>query len=548
MGPIHRLLAWAVGAYLALPSVSLVPIPAEDFAWLNATTVDFLVRCQLAGVNGTRIFTPDASSSYGEQWTRDFAMAVLNAPDALKAAEASSGASVAAAVAFTFERIEPSGMAPDRVTSGGEAVFAPGTGTWPVLLAWDNMPFAGLLLAGYAEAWGNGAEVFCAWEGTARRAIDFVPMRDGLAFNDPAAPNCSYGFEDSVVLPGRMLTVSLLMFDAATRLSALATATGCGDPAHYDAVAAGVAVAVDGLFDAPSGLFLAADATLAPQPDVFGSAYAVVLGLGTQQHRTSVGAFLAAQWRSGAGSVWQQGQARHLPQPLFWAQCWDATCPAKGTYQNGAFWATPLNWVLPALVASGFGREAQAAAAAAVASFRAFGVNEAVNSAVDYVGVTDYIASATNVLGALKPIGEPWRHEPMGSVEPPVETLEEASWDEPVASTQRAGRRSLLGCKWDNFHHKMSCSETGQPSAPPKAAVTAAAVAAAPAVKGAAVELVHVIGERNSGTNWLETVLRANFAPPVWDSFCSFKHWAQEPCHPKQRYITVVLFRNPYDW
>jgi hypothetical protein len=62
------------------------------------------------------------------------------------------------------------------------------------------------------------------------------------------------------------------------------------------------------------------------------------------------------------------------------------------------------------------------------------------------------------------------------------------------------------------------------------------------------IELVHVLGERNSGTNWLETMFRANFQPPVWDSFCNMKHWAQTPCQPKQRYITVILTRNPYDW
>jgi len=86
-------------------------------------------------------------------------------------------------------------MAPDRVQSDGLAVFAPGLpGYWPIRLAWDNMPYAGLLLAGYARAWADAA-FFCEWEPVARRALDFVPLRGGLAFNDPAAPNCSFGCE-----------------------------------------------------------------------------------------------------------------------------------------------------------------------------------------------------------------------------------------------------------------------------------------------------------------------------------------------------------------
>ena len=81
----------------------------------------------------------------------------------------------------------------------------------------------------------------------------------------------------------------------------------------------------------------------------------------------------------------------------------------------------------------------------------------------------------------------PWRHEPMGSVGtpvgPPVEPLAEepSEGPEPAALTQRAGGRSLLGCKLDNFHHNMNCGKIGQPSAPPKVAMAAAAAAAAAA-------------------------------------------------------------------
>ena len=73
-------------------------------------------------------------------------------------------------------------------------------------------------------------------------------------------------------------------------------------------------------------------------------------------HRASVAQFLADQWRSTAAAapssasstIYQQGQVRHLPFPLLWKSCWDC-CPVPGTYQNGAFWATPLNWILAAL-------------------------------------------------------------------------------------------------------------------------------------------------------------------------------------------------------
>jgi hypothetical protein len=281
MSVIFRCLAFLALASSAAPSAASslvgggggggggglrVPVPAADYAWLSNVTSSFLRGCELRGVGGVTLFTPDASSSYGAQWTRDFTMALSSAPALFRAL----GVNVSASVEFTLSRIEPSGRAPDRVQANGAAVFAPGpAGSWPISLAWDNMPFAGLLLAAYAEGWGDAA-FFCAWEPAAARALALVPLSRGLALNDAAAPNCSFGFEDSVVLPGRQLTVSLLVHDAATRLGALAAATGCGDAARYAALAAAVAGAVDDLFDAASGLFLASDA-LETLPDVFGS-------------------------------------------------------------------------------------------------------------------------------------------------------------------------------------------------------------------------------------------------------------------------------------
>jgi len=385
-------------------AAAAVPIPAAAYNWLANETASLLVGCQLPGLGNVTLFTPDGSSSYGAQWTRDFTMALSAVPSAFP-----PGVNVSASVAYTLARVTPQGVVPDRVQGDGLAVFAPCSPAckWNISLAWDNMPYAGLMLAAHARGWPDAA-FFCAWEPTARRALDFVPLVRGLAYNDPAAPNASFGFEDSVVLPGRQLTVSLLLYDAAQQLGALAAAAGCGQPAHYAALAASVAAAVDDLYDAASGLFLASD-TLETLPDVFGSAYLVTLGLSSVQRRAGVAGFLAAQWRATqqargqapTPTIFQAGQVRHLPQPLLWNKCW-VGCSSPGTYQNGAFWATPLNWVLPALALNNFTEEAAGIASAAVASFQAGGVMECVNALIGYHGVRDYVASATNLLAVVR--------------------------------------------------------------------------------------------------------------------------------------------------
>lgn len=383
------------------------------FNLLNAT-IGLLVGCQELSSTGVHLFTPDASNSYGAQWTRDFAYMLQYAPDAVASSAAVTGANVTAAVAYTLDAITAEGWVPDRVTASGQAIFAPGVG-WPIKLAWDNMPFAGLLLAGYTRGWLDDP-FFCRYEATARAALQAVPLVNGLAWNNPAAPNCSYGFIDSVVLEGRMLFVSLLMADAARQLSALSKRTGCGGSAaaeYYDALAAGVAGAVDSLYDASSGLFLACDGAVDSLPDVWGSAYLASLGLSTPQRRAGVADWIAAAWRASNASaanltVWQQGQLRHLPQPLVWQRCIDGTCPAPGTYQDGAFWATPLAWTVPVLAAGGYPDVAAGVLQDALASFTAGGVMECVNDLIKYTGVRDYVASGTNALAALQYLQKEW--------------------------------------------------------------------------------------------------------------------------------------------
>jgi hypothetical protein len=53
-------------------------------------------------------------------------------------------------------------------------------------------------------------------------------------------------------------------------------------------------------------------------------------------------------------------------------------------------------------LSQGFHSEAAAIAAVAVSSFVASGVAECVNTDIRYSGAADYVASATNVLGAVR--------------------------------------------------------------------------------------------------------------------------------------------------
>jgi hypothetical protein len=84
-----------------------------------------------------------------------------------------------------------------------------------------------------------------------------------------------------------------------------------------------------------------------------------------------------------------------------------------GTYQNGAFWSTPLPWVVTALQQFGFADVASQLVSDTVALFQntsspVGGVMECVNPATGSHGVPDYVDSGTNTLAAAALVSR-WR-------------------------------------------------------------------------------------------------------------------------------------------
>jgi hypothetical protein len=73
------------------------------------------------------------------------------------------------------------------------------------------------------------------------------------------------------------------------------------------------------------------------------------------------------------------GQARSVPFPDYWNRC-DFTpagqgdqsgrsCAAHGTYQNGAYWATPLSYLATALLATNHSDFAEVLLSEAITNF-----------------------------------------------------------------------------------------------------------------------------------------------------------------------------------
>ncbi|HST42770.1 MAG TPA: hypothetical protein VLK58_24825, partial [Conexibacter sp.] len=288
------------------------------------------------------------------------------------------------------------GQIPTLVTPGGAPIWGPhGDDTdnaqFLVKAAWEIYRASGDI--GHFR--GAAAQLATAMNGVPRDATT------GLVWIDPAAPHSSYGFTDSIVKTGNELFCSLLYIEASQRLAQLYTAAGDSrSAATWAARASTVQSGLATLWNPTTGLF---DATsIAPRPDVWGSAYAVVLGLATPTQQASIATWL----RDHYGEVVENGQLRHLPGGVFWNGIFDSLA-TPGQYQNGGFWGTATGWAVYALARGGQLGLARQTAIDMARYYKEIGPFEATRAEIGYRAVPQYVASVTAPLAALRALDGP---------------------------------------------------------------------------------------------------------------------------------------------
>ena len=281
------------------------------------------------------------------------------------------------------------GCIPDRVNKEGIPVYSPGPPKKPMAdHALDNGPFMAMLVCSYVNQTGEGA-LFKELEPKLRKGLDHITRtKTGLVYNDPEDPQCVYGFTDIVQKTGKLLFSSLLYFKACTEMENLCKKYKCGDPETYRKRANLIQENIDVLWETDSGMFLAADVDC-KQIDLWGSAYAVEVGIASKDQADRITAYFVHH----KDKIMQRGQISHLAVgDTAWKKLFKPC--KKGTYQNGAYWSTPLAWIVP--VYARHSKElARSILSEVLEDFKTYGINECVNG--DYLKVPNYVVSATNV-------------------------------------------------------------------------------------------------------------------------------------------------------
>ena len=377
-----------IASLIALhPLVNRAVTTESGHDWVVAETKRQMKGCRLKSDSGIWLHTPDGIAHYESLWTRDFYYYLRFAGDLISKEEAK------ASILYMAAGQRADGCIPDRVNARGIPIYSPGGEDRPLAdHAKDNGPFFALAVCEYAKRYED-PEYFMAIESKLKSAMDHTTRAEnGLVYNPPDNPQCVYGFTDIIAKTGHVLFTSLLYYQACEELARLGEATGSEYAGEYRRRANLIKQNIHILWDEESGMFFAADRDCR-QIDIWGSMFAVHLGAATEAQNDRIVEYFITHW----DGLVKWGQVRHLPPGEVWERFYDKTLKSStepGTYQNGAYWSTPLAWIVPTL-GKKYPEKARQLVVDAVADFRANGTAECVN--VDYRKVPDYVPSITSL-------------------------------------------------------------------------------------------------------------------------------------------------------
>lgn len=255
----------------------------------------------------------------------------------------------------------PAYAIPDHIRFDGRPVFYPGTyspgddqggepyGVLPPID--DQYEFVHLAHQCGVGPWMREAVRGVSLFDRLKLAIE-VPSLDpktGVVTTDVERRAVGFGFCDGVYLTGELLFASLLRWRALSEMSELAGsleepeyAAECRRRAHV------LRSHLVPTFFRRGWLFAATG--VGAQPDVWGTAFALHLGLLTgDERRQCLNTLVNAVRR---GTITYKGAVRHVPTDFDASPVtmWEKTAGiAKNRYQNGAYWHVPTGWLVSAL-------------------------------------------------------------------------------------------------------------------------------------------------------------------------------------------------------
>lgn len=306
----------------------------DAVSWLESEAHRIIRASKRTMEDGTAAFPPQVGLGYEAFWLRDYAYTLEGAVDSYSVAE------LVDACNLFIRGINEEGAGVDCIKFDGTPIYKPGFGTMGKNPVADGSQFT-VAVAWHTYQKTKDKKLLNSMVDALIKTMNAVPRnpKSHLVHIIPGREQerCPYGFTDTIGKQGDLLFSSLLYVQAGRRLSGLLKELGRSSEAEdWEDESKLVAEQIRQVFwDEHVGLFRAATVQCR-EHDIWGSAFAVFLGIADEKQASSI----AAYFQQNYNQIVQNGQIRHLPGGVYWEK---ALCKPD-TYQNGAFWATPTGW------------------------------------------------------------------------------------------------------------------------------------------------------------------------------------------------------------
>jgi hypothetical protein len=158
-----------------------------------------------------------------------------------------------------------------------------------------------------------------------------------------------FGFRDAIYITGKLCFASLLKYQASLQLALLFQEMGDKKKAlMYKNEATKIKKSIIKTFKNKDGMLFASTETSA-QADVWATSLAIHFDVLRGNNRLKAAKHLLQGYISGELS--QNGNIRHILKSDDFNEnsSWEKSLVPKDTYQNGAYWGTPVGWVCKAI-------------------------------------------------------------------------------------------------------------------------------------------------------------------------------------------------------
>ena len=355
-------------------------LDANDLAFLEQMVKDVMEASRIYpgqkiskdfGPNQTNgvLIRPGGRTSYPAFWIRDYAMSIetgyVSEKEQKHMLDLTANTQSDSLIRTKWGTIIPKGSIADHIRiDDGKPIYFPGTYSfenqgdkkWGMQPPFCDQFFFIQMAYFYVKSFSQTAQL--TNEIKEVKLIDRLELayqmppsntRSHLVQVDESNRGVDFGFRDAIYITGKLCYASLLKYQAARQLAYLYGKMGNKSKIlHYQQEANILKISINRTFIDARGM-LRASTGISSQADVWATSLAIHLGVLTGQSRLKAAQYLRDAYLKGELS--QKGNIRHVikSDDFSTTSAWEKSVVLINTYQNGAYWGTPVAWVCQAI-------------------------------------------------------------------------------------------------------------------------------------------------------------------------------------------------------